>query len=97
MDRDWNNKKVESIAERLQTLKARRSSRAEDKTEEWISDCKVLLYTYCLDEESEDARVRSLNCLAYAEDSKVQLSVYFDDEGQAAAALEMARNLRYTS
>lgn len=83
----WGNDNNEPQADRLQWIRDRASPSGFD-TRESIGD-GLSRFSYRLLDGSEDGPVESLNACVIGDDGQLQLSVYFDDIGDAAEAQEI--------
>jgi len=80
----WGNDNNETQAERLAWIKNEASPDRFDEHE--AVQGGVTRFSYRLRDESEDGPVESLNGYIIGDDGHLQLSVYFDDLGDAAEA-----------
>lgn len=95
----WHNDEHASIQARLDDLKQHMSPDAEG-IEQQESE-STLFYAYRLAEEGdkdpEDERMPGYYCYAFADNSHVQMAVYFDDEADVAIARALHHSLAYTA
>jgi hypothetical protein len=87
----WNGKEGETPEQRLKSLKEGISDKATEVKEE--KHGAVLGLSYRLDEESEDKRQPAFYGFAVGPAGHVQMSIYFDDEKDAATAREIFKSL----
>jgi hypothetical protein len=80
----WGNDNNETQAERLAWIKDEASPDRFDEYE--VAQGGVTRFRYRLRDESDDGPVESLNGYIIGDDGHLQLSVYFDDLGDAAEA-----------
>lgn len=88
----WGNDERETTSARLEWLRGDASEEAYDFLEE--EDGGLLRFSYRLAEESEDDRADALYCFAIADESHVQMAVYFDREQDLETAQALWRSLR---
>ena len=87
----WNTDNGEAKEDRLAYFKLAASSGAFDRNEE--GDGTFLRYSYRLEEPSDDARVAAFYGYVFAAGGHVQLSMYFDQEGDVACAEGLLRSI----
>lgn len=83
----WNNDKGESQAARLAHFKAVASADARDLAEEQRGGCTRLSYRL-----TEDG-VETITALVFSDAGHLQMSVYFDHEGDAPTAAQIVRSV----
>lgn len=87
----WGSKDGETPEQTLKGLKDGISPKATEVKEE--QEGGVLRVSYRLDEESEDKRRPAFHGFAVGSDSHVQISIYFNDEKEAAKAVQIFKSL----
>lgn len=92
----WHNDNGASIGERLGWVKDEQSPDAYAAQER--QEHGIHYYSYRLDEvDADDDRTPALYGYAYADDSHVQIAIYFDDEADAAVAAALFASLRHSA
>ena len=87
----WGSKEGETPEQTLKGLKDGISPKATEVKEE--KEGGVLRVSYRLEEESEDKRKPAFHGFAVGPDSHVQISIYFNDEKEAAKAVQIFKSL----
>jgi len=93
----WHNDGGASIEARLDDVRQHQSPEAHNIEQSQIGD--IRFYAYRLAEEvddPDDARRPGYYGHAFAEDSQVQMAVYFDDEEDLAVARALHQSLVHT-
>jgi hypothetical protein len=87
----WNAKEGETPEQRIKSLKEGVSAKATGVKEE--KDGQVLRLFYRLEEQSGDKRKPAFHGFAVGPSGHVQMSIYFDDEADAANAEAIFKSL----
>ena len=87
----WNNDQAETVSARLAWLRGDMNPAAFDIVEDSFESSRG--FAYRLDEDGDDTRVPALYAFTVAQDSHVQLAVYFDSENDVAAALKLWKSI----
>lgn len=85
----------ESVESRLEWIKSESSPDAFDIVSEHKDCC--FLHAYRLTEDRQDGTVHSYNGYVVAPNGHVQISIYFDDPGEAGLAAAVVESVRWES
>jgi hypothetical protein len=87
----WNNDRAESVSARIDWLREDTDPSAFDIVADDLGTTRR--FAYRQSEDSDDDRVPALYAFTVAEDSHVQLAVYFDSERDVETALRLWRSV----